>query len=284
MLAFGSTSAQDYAFKVLISKGQNQVKAGKDWVPIKAGLTLTASDVLKISQNGYVGLVHVSGKPLEVKDAGSYKVVDLASKIKEGKGVLHQYTDFILSATDVKRNNLTATGAVHRGTDDIDLFLPESKHAVAFNDQVDIVWRKDTATTVYLVRFNSMFGDELDKAEVSDTTVSIDLSGSKFANEDNILVEVSSKDYPIKKSDSYMIKKLSEGDKARIGVLLSDFSASTQENTALNALYIANFYEKHALLIDALTAYQRSIRLAPDVPFFKEAYRAFLIRNSLVRN
>ena len=281
VLAFESMSAQDYAFKVLISKGQNQIKTGDSWVPVKAGATLKHADVLRISQNGYLGLVHISGKPLELKETGSHKVQDLAARVKQGASVLLKYTDFILSATEVKRNNLTATGAVHRGTDEIHVFLPEAKHAVVFNDEINIIWGKDGSTTSYVVRFNSMFGDELHQVEVNDTTVSLDLKGSRFADEDNILVEVSSRIDPNKKSASLMIKKLSPGDKARIGKLLSELTELNQEKTALNELYLANFYEDHELLIDASTAYHRAIKLAPDVPYFRETYRAFVIRNGL---
>src|SRR5690349_13575657 len=103
-LLSGSIAAQEYAFKVLINKGQNQVRAGNDWLPIKVGASLKSADELRISQNGYLGLVHVSGKPLEVKDAGQHKVVELAAKVKQGSSVLNQYTDFILSSNTEKRN------------------------------------------------------------------------------------------------------------------------------------------------------------------------------------
>src|SRR3990170_567155 len=102
--------AQDYTFKVLINKGQNSVKAGNDWLPLKVGASLKTMDELRISQNGYLGLVHVSGKPLEVKDPGQHKVVELAGKIKGGTSVLNKYTDFILSSKTEKVSNLTATG------------------------------------------------------------------------------------------------------------------------------------------------------------------------------
>ncbi|HEY9487803.1 MAG TPA: hypothetical protein VIQ51_05700, partial [Chryseosolibacter sp.] len=90
----GSIWAQEYTFKVLISKGQNEIKSRDAWLPVKVGASLRSADALKISQNGYIGLVHVSGRPLEVKEAGEHKVSELAAKIKEGSSVLNQYTDF----------------------------------------------------------------------------------------------------------------------------------------------------------------------------------------------
>lgn len=281
LLFAGSLSAQEYAFKVLINKGQNEVKDGNSWTPIKVGASLLSGDELKISPNGYVGLVHATGKPLEVKDAGQHKVVDLSARVSKGSSVLNKYTDFILSTSTDKQSNLTATGAVHRGGDDIKVFLPKPQHAVIYNDEISISWSREPKTEVYVVRFKSMFGDELEKLEVRDTTVTIDLNDARFTREDNILVEVSSKSNPGKTSEPWVLKKLSPADKKRIGTALSDIASQTREQTALNQLVLAGFYESHGLLIDAGTAYQRAIRLAPSVPQFRVDYLAFVERNAL---
>lgn len=272
-------SAQEVAFKVLVNKGQNEVKVGNVWKPVKVGSSLKSVDELKISQNAYLGLVHVTGKPLEVKAAGQYKVADLAARVKGGSNVLNKYTDFILSSKNQKSNNLTATGAVHRGTEVIKVFLPKPEFAVVYNDEITIAWARYAKSKSYIVRFNSMFGDELDQLEVQDTIVSIKLNGTKFINEDNILIEISDKGDKNKISETYMLKKLSPADKIRIKNSLSEIAAQTMEQTALNKLVLAGFYEQNALLVDASTAYLAAIGLAPNVPYFKEAFRQFTTRN-----
>lgn len=279
----GSTLAQDYAFKVLINKGQNEVRSGeKEWLPVQVGSSLKSADELKISKNGYVGLVHASGKPLEVKTPGLYRISDLASTLKKGSSLLLQYTDFILSASDEQTNKLTATGSVHRGADRIKMMLPDSKQAVVYNDNISVTWLHDAETPVYIVRLNSMFGDELDQLEVRDTTVHINLKGRKLADEDNIEIEVYAKDNGNRKSESYVIKKLSAADKNRIKTALAALGEVAGEDTALSQLVMGNFYERHSLLIDAATAHLRAIELAPDVPHFREAYKSFLSRNGLL--
>jgi len=281
LLIPATVTAQDYVFRVLVNKGQNELKSGYDWTPIKVGVTLKSGDELKVSKNGYLGLVHVTGKPLEVKDAGQHKVADLSAKVKEGSSVLNKYTDFILSSDAESRNNLTATGAVHRGYDEIKVFLPKPQHAIVYNEEIAVSWAQEPETTTYVVRFNSMFGDELEKLEVQDTSLVIDLNNRKFVNEDNILVSVSSKTSPQKRSESWMLKKLSAADKKRIAEALKEIREQVNEETALNQLVLAGFYESHALLIDAATAYRRAISLAPDVPQFRNAYSDFIIRNGL---
>jgi hypothetical protein len=276
-----TVSAQEYAFKVLVNKGENQVKAGNSWLPVKVGASLKSADELRVSQNGYLGLVHATGKPLEVKDAGQHKVVDLAAKIKEGTSVLNKYTDFILSSKTAGGNSLTATGAVHRGPDEIKVYLPKAQQAIVFNDEIVISWAKVDKTKAYVVRFNTMFGDQLEKLEVTDTTVTINLRSAKFANEDNILVDVSSKQDPKKASEPVMLKKLSVADMKRINTALAEISVHTSEQTALNQLLLAGFYENHGLLIDAATSFHKAIQLAPTVAQYRTEYAEFITRNGM---
>lgn len=273
--------AQDYAFKVLVNKGKNELKSGNNWQQLKVGLSLKSADELKISENSYLGLVHVSGKALELKQSGNYKVMDLAAKVNGGSSVLNKYTDFILSSTTSPKNRLAATGAVDRGADNIQVHLPKPEQAVVYNNNVIIQWDSEAAPGPYIVTFKSMFDDELDKLEASDNSVTIQLNDQNFANEDNIIVEVSSVSNKNKVSDKYTLKKLSKADKERIKNALSEIENPTSEPNALNKLLIAGFYEQNNLLIDAGTAYLEAMRLAPDVPQYQEAYNDFLLRNNL---
>ena len=162
-MAFGYAHAQDYAFKVLVNKGKNELKSGNNWQQLKVGLSLKSADELKISENSYLGLVHVSGKALELKQSGNYKVGDLAAKVNGGSNVLNKYTDFILSSATAPKNRLAATGAVDRGEDNIQMYLPKPELAVVYNDNVIIQWDSQGAPAPYIVTFKSMFEDELDK-------------------------------------------------------------------------------------------------------------------------
>jgi hypothetical protein len=278
-----SVNAQDYAFKVLVNKGKNEVKAGDKWQPLKTGATLHSSDEVKLVDNAYVGLVHASGKPMELKQPGNYKVIDLSAKVNGGASVLNKYTDFILSSNSDKKNRMSATGAVHRGGNSTKIFLPKAEQAVLYGSTLILDWEKEQSSEpmAYIVTLKSMFGDDLYKAETKEKTVTIDLQDPKFVNEDNIIVEVYPKDHEGKISESYMVKKLSPADKERIKAQLNEISGQTNEASALNKLIMAGFYEQNKLLIDASTAYLQAIQLAPDVPDYQEAYDNFLLRNGI---
>ena len=274
---------QDYTFKVLANKGTNEVKSGDSWQALKTGSSLKAGDELKISENAYLGLVHSSGKPVELKTAGNYKVADLAGKVGGGTTVLNKYTDFILSSNsaEAKKNRLSATGAVHRGLEDIKVYLPENQNSGIYNNIAIINWESDKTKGPYVVTLKNMFDDELMKIETPEATAQIDLNDPKFANETAILVEVKSKADSKSKSEQHLIKKLSAADREKVKKSMSTEispEVATSE-TPLGKLLMASFYEQNKLYIDAITAYEQAIKLAPDVPTYKENYEEFLLRN-----
>ncbi len=281
-IACTSIFAQNYAFKVLGNQGANEVKSGDSWQPVKTGSSLTEKDELKVTQNGYIGLVHTNGKPIEVKQAGTYKVADLAAKVSGGSSVLNKYTDFILSSNsaEAKKNRLSATGAVHRGLDAIKVYLPENQFAEVYNSVAYINW-EEKGGSPYIITFKNMFDEELMKVETPETSLKVDLSDPKLANESAILVEVRSKADGKSKSESKLIKKLSPQRTAVVKKSFAEIGPELKEETALNKLILAAFYEENKLYIDAIASYEEAIKLAPDTEDYKLAYEEFLFRNRL---
>ncbi len=277
-------SAQEYAFKVLANKGANEVKSGNDWVPIKTGASLKNDDEVKLSANSYMGLVHATGKPLELKQPGNYKVSDLATQIKTGASVLTKYTDFILSSNsaEAKKNRLSATGAVDRGDNAaIQLMLPQNQHSGIYNNLAIISWVGSKVPGPYVVTIRNMFDDELEQMETPETSFQIDLADPKFSKENALLIEVKSKSDPKQVSKQHLIKRLAPAEKENVKKSLNEIIGEVGEQTALNKFILAGFYEENNLFIDAISAYEEAIKLAPDVTTYKEAYDDFLIRHGI---
>jgi hypothetical protein len=82
-------------------------------------------------------------------------------------------------------------------------------------------------------------------------------------------------------SAEHLIKKIQSAEMQKIKTLLSEFIGEMSEETALNKFIMAGFYEDNQLFIDAITAYEEAIKMAPDVDTYKEAYEEFLLRNRL---
>lgn len=255
------------------------MKSGDTWVAVKTGVSLKKEDEIKLAENSYIGLVSVGGKPLELKASGSYKVVDLLSKVQAGSSsVVNKYTDFILSSNsaEAKKNRLSATGAVHRGLD-LKVYLPDNTRADVFNDIVVVNWEKKTGP--YVVTFKNMFNEQLQVIETKETTVEVNIGTKEFAGEQAVLVEIVSKSDKLK-SEAHLLKKMNATHSEKVKKDLAELGTAATDESALNKFILAGFYEDHKLLIDAITAYEQAIKLAPDVPSYKEAYEEFLFRNN----
>ena len=149
----------DYAFKVLANKGSNQVKSGDAWQAVKTGDRLKSTDEIKVAENSYVALVHSKGKPIELKEAKTYKISDLELRVNTTSSVVNKYTDFILSSNsaEAKKNRLSATGAVHRGAKEIKVFLPENQYGDIYNNTVIIGWEYNKSEAPYIVTVKNIF-------------------------------------------------------------------------------------------------------------------------------
>lgn len=277
--------SQEYAFRVLATKGSIEFKSADSWQSLKTGANLKTSDEVRLAENAYIGLVHSTGKPMELKQAGSYKVSDLAAQVNGGTSVLVKYTDFILSSNsaEAKKNRLSATGAVHRAVEKsaIDLMLPPNQYSGVYNSTATFRWDSEKASGPYVVTFRNMFDDVLDKVETPEKMFEVDLGNKKFAEENAILVEISAKSDPKLMSEQHLIKRLTPTQQESVKKSLDEIIKTVSEPTALNNLILAGFYEENNLIIDAISAYEEAIKLAPDVPSYEEAYNEFMLRNGL---
>lgn len=279
LMVSGVYAQSAYTFKVLVSKGKTEVKTSDAWQLIKVGASLQANDELKIAENSYLGLMHANGKPLEIREAGSFKVSELISRLGKGASVLNKYTDFILSSQQEKKNRLSATGAVHRGAEDlIIVYLPASEKADLFGSKIGLQWAADEVPGPYEVIFTNLMEERLARFETTTNQLSVALDEGKLKDEYNIMVKVVSKTDPGKGSKNYIIKKLRSQDREKYTKAVAELKGSLEEGSALSMYIMAGFYEENYLLNDALTAYQEAIRLAPDVTLYQESYQQFLTR------
>jgi hypothetical protein len=281
---YGYTYGQQSIFKVFANKGQIELKSGESRAPLKTGSNLKDEDVIIIGENGYVALVHsASGTPKEIKTAGNYSVKDLAADIKPGSSLVTKYTEFILSSNspEAKKNRLSATGAVHRGLEDIHVFLPEQPHTKILNNMAVVRWEsKSGHSGPYIVKLNNMFGDELSAMETTEHQINIDLTDPKLAGEPDVLLKIMIKGDSRSASRDFIIHKLK--DQTKITELKKELKEfELDEESAFNKIILAGFFEQQKLIIDAIGAYEDAIRMAPEVASYKEAYEEFLIRNRL---
>jgi hypothetical protein len=291
-LVFDAQS-QTYTFRVLGSTGQNEVKSGNKSEPVKMGTHLNEGDVVKLSEGGYLGLQHVSGRTLEVKNPGDYSVSELAKGVSSGSStVASRYADFVMDkmSDDGKRDRLSATGAVRRDLKTMDkeikVYIPKNDNLNnitpdLFSDFAIVRWAPIEGVTRYEVKILSMMDEVVSVQETTDTKIALNLKDEKYAKQIGALqIRIRDVDNPKVHSgegmDGYIIKLPKPGTVKKIEEERSKLFDQFDENSALHHYIMAGYHESNGHLIDALTSYERAIELAPGVDSFKNAYNEFL--------
>jgi len=287
-------NAQDYVFKVLANKGGNTVKIAAhstDWEPIQTGTTLNGNDELRITQNSYIGLVHASGKTVELKNEGNYYVRDLAAKLGNSKSsVASKYANFVINKMtsdenqDINKNHreyLTVTGAVERSVLDAPISLKMPSSVEVLNKEALIRWDNIEDANKYVFTVKNMYDEVILTKELSQSHILLELNKAPFSTEELIIVNVHVKGNEKIYSGNYGIKRLTGVDADPILKELEQLSVLLKEESSLNKLILATFFEENNLLIDALMNYEKAVQLSPDVEQFSIAYELFAKRNGL---
>ena len=284
LFSFGLVFGQDYAFKVLGNKGDNQVKQGSNWVTLKTGSTIKDGETLKIGTDSYLGLLHSTGRTLELKEAGEYAVTDLEKKISSGSAsVASKYADFVLSkmTNNGQSNTMAVTGAVERSTDDASIKVNLPSSVDLFNPEAIITWEPVEGNHQYDVVLKNMFDEVIMETTTSDPMIDLNFDDPKLKDQRLVIFSVKLKDDDAKQSGEYGIKKLTKDEAESIKASLDSLKSEIGDETALDKIILASFYEENNLMIDAATNYEYAIKMSPGVDDFKNAYKQFLTRNGL---
>ncbi len=286
-LAFG----QSYTFRVLANKGSNQVKraGATSTEALKTGATLNSGDELIVSDGAYIGLMHKSGKTTEVRTAGTKKVSDLEKNITVGStSVASRYARFVASKMNEEENTnyrsrLAATGAVSRATNAAIMVMAPTQVNIAsenkvIGDKAIIRWKRPSEMTeddTYVVSVKNIFDEVIYTAETENEFVELDFTAEQMKNDVGLyILQVAKKGDPEVKSDDVGIKRAND---AEITANLASLKSEVTEDSPLNKLIYASFYEENGLLLDALTKYEEAVKMAPEIQDFQDLYDNFKI-------
>lgn len=275
--------AQDYVFQVLALDGEALYMKGEQWQAIELGQSLMANDVIKVEENAYLGLAHRNGETLSLRKEGTYEINHLSSKVGgRERDVASKYANLYVKSLK-NASNKTVTASTERGMDQnrVKILLPNSVDV--FNDEVILRWKNMASIgEKYEVKLKNMFNEVIAVKEVQDTKTVLDFRDEKIAKERMIIVSVNSTEFKDQQSNDYGMKHLTPEEAAPIAQELRELKLEiTDEQSALDKLILASFYEQNNLLADALTNYEYAISLAPEVEAFRVAYDQFIFRNGL---
>lgn len=287
-----SSVAQSYEFRVLASKGKNEVMKDKTgaFSPLKTGATLFMSSVLKVGESSYLGLMHKSGKTMEIKKSGIYNISDLAKRMdNSGSSMASQYGEYLLSKMnssgdeDVSKsrlNNLNVTGAVSRAItgEEIHVFLPKTSKVLSM-DETLIKWQS-IETDSYFITIDNLFGETIYEKKIEFNYLNLVDLGMNLDQEGGVFIKITDASNSDNASIAHAIEPLNGAHKKKVQ---EDFnrllSEMTTEDLSLKKLVMAMFYEENELYLHAFSCYHEVLQEYPDVDFYKSAYLGFVERN-----
>lgn len=262
--------SQSYTFKVLASKGVTQVDNGSGWAVLKTGTKLNKNSKVKVSSGSYVGLMHSSGKTMELKSAGTYSVENLSGKLNNSKSSFtSKYASFVMNKMDASESgqSYNTTGSVSRGIEDFKVLAP--KHIKMFkNVPVKLAWQRAEIEGGFVVSIVDLFNETYWSTETDGKSIEIDLTNVKVVEGTNYLIRVTSKAKPELIEEKPVM--LIDANKEKVIINeLAKFSSEIDQESPLDQLTMASFFEEKGLTIYALSSLAKAQELAPEVEDFE---------------
>ena len=287
-LVFAQAPKED--FKVLSHKGANTVNNK----PLATGTKLFPSDQITVSVGGYIGLLHKSGKTLELRQPGNYTVAEISQKVgSTNTSASKRYSDYVVKELtkgekeDVNKNymaHLTVTGSVERGNEEVQLFIPNPATVSSLNvmgNALKINWKKVADGKLYVVKVMNSFDEIIFSKETNDTSYTILIDQLPLNNETSFICQVGLKDNSKKPSDKRQIKLIKNDKATELSEEIIEINANLADDNSINNFMKANFYKEKGLFMEAADCYQKAIKADPEVTDYVESYDALLEANGL---
>ena len=118
--------------------------------------------------------------------------------------------------------------------------------------------------------------------EIKKNYYEINFDNPKLKDQNLLVVSVSLKGDPKINTGDIGIRRESKEDAQKFESDYKELTGSLDQNSALNKLILAEFFEDKNIMVDASSKYLEAIQMNPEVEYFKEAYAQFLMRNKYV--
>ena len=285
-------NAQDYVFRVMASKGVVETRKNGSTSRLKIGSKIAMEDDVIVGSGAYLGLVHQNGKTIELRTPGTYRARDLTARaVGASESVSRRYLSYLMNkidrAGDPTRNyksNMSGAGAVERATiaSDIKVMIKETKNANrVYGNQVWINWNEVTGTSSYLISIKNIFDEVLLRFRTSSTQLLLDFTRNEIARERFVIVSIRSENSPDLPPKDFGIQRILPQQVNEFTAQLERLKSELGEESAINSLVLASFFEENKLFMDAQTEYMNAIELSPEVADYQLLYNEFILTNDL---
>jgi len=283
ILSTQAFSQGNFLFKVLGVSGNVKKHTSTGDVALTTGTKLSSDESI-ILESGYCGLMHSSGKGVEVKKPGTYLVSDLSKSIAgnatKGK-VSDRYVNYVMGqltkeeAEDINANHrkyMEVTGSVERASTNYRIKLV----ALASNEVqpklYSVFWNSNVTNVEYLLEVQNLFNESIFTAKTKENSAAVDF-GPLFAKHGkNLIVSVKVAGRPEIKSKEYNFKLAPETVTSELGL--------TEEKSSASFMVNGMICEENNLFLDALAYYKEASNLEASVDGYKVAYENLLKKMS----
>jgi hypothetical protein len=277
ILLSGQVIAQNsFVFKVLGVSGAIKKHTASGDVAISPGTKLNSDESI-IVESGYCGLLHSTGKGLEIKKPGTYQVSDLAKSInasaKAGK-VSDRYVNYVMGqltkeeAEDINANHrkyMEVTGSVERGGAKVyNIRMLALKSNEVLPKTYTLSWNSNTTNVEYLLEVHNLFNENIFTAKTKENSAAVDFAPLFAKHGKNLLVTVKVVGKPEIKSYEYSFNLATNTSAAELGL--------SEESTSVSNMVNGMICEEKYLYMDALAYYKEAANQEASVEGYKEAY------------
>ncbi|PIP77474.1 MAG: hypothetical protein COW85_08765 [Ignavibacteria bacterium CG22_combo_CG10-13_8_21_14_all_37_15] len=277
---------QEQVFTVLTSKGDVQVKRlNNSWQPLSIGVILYKGETIKLNKNNYLGLLHSTGKTKELKNEGTYNVADIAGSFDSQKAtVSSKFAGYLLqefmNKDDTKKEMENLGAVVRQGVERIELDFPGN--TLIIDSTIQFSWFPNQSGESYIFQIMNNAKNTVFMQEVKEPFIAVNANALQLEKGKPYQWKVFSTTNDDMLSDTAVLELLPSRERqtfqAEFSQLLKELN---YDETALNYLIIAKYYEQNKLNANALKYYEKSIAAAPEVDDYFFAYINFLQSNGM---
>ncbi len=260
--------SQGYSFRVLAAKGNIELKSGGEWVPLKIGQSLNKSDVIKLGEQSYLGLLHSEGWALEWRTPGTITVSELEYKRTPS-----------LKRPPYLPNRGPAAIWKHQ---DYDIKLISPNQVKMFGSSAIFRWHpKEEKIKTYVVEVMNMYDDVLLREETRSNYYELDLTNPELVTQRVLLFSVSNSKNEDMMSRTITLLRMEDEKRSILAAGLAKEQLNTQDDSAENHYKLAIFFEENQQVLDAITHLEKALLVEPRNTIYKNSYQDFLNKHQL---
>lgn len=288
LLVGWAAQAQNHVFSVLANKGTNKIQQGTAWTNLNTGAKVYKGNAIKVSDGGYVGLMHKSGKTVEITASGEYQLSQLEAKLQtKSSSYAEKYAKFALNmeGSSHSKYEYNVTGSVERRIDGDFSLLASTENKVIKEIPLTITWMStvEEKQTVEL-RLATLFGKSLFSVQTEENYATLNLAGVEIEDTENPqliqLYDPESEEPILDKAKKVFV--MSDEEAKPILEEYKTLSKELSDNSPMDQLVLAAFFEEKGLTGYAAASLHKAKTLAPEVEDFKGAYFKYLESKEIV--